>query len=319
MHDTLTIAGREFGSRLLLGTGKYDTFETMRDAVAASGTEIVTVAVRRIDFDAPGEDITSYLPEEVLLLPNTSGCETADEAVRSAKLARAGGLPDWVKLEVIPDTRYLLPDPVETLRAAATLVEDGFTVLPYVLPDPVLAKKLEEVGCATVMPLAAPIGSGRGLKLRDSIRIIVEQAEVPVVVDAGLGAPSHAAESMEMGADAVLVNTAIARADDPVAMARGFPPRGRGRPHGLPCGCHGGAGTDTVEPGRRDGLTVDVNGREQELAPGETVATLLARLGLEAGYALVERNGEPVERARYADVELEDADRLVVARPVAGG
>ena len=180
------------------------------------------MAVRRIDFDAPGEDITSYLPEETLLLPNTSGSETADEAVRTSRLARAGGLPDWVKLEVIPDPRYLLPDPVETLRAAATLVEDGFTVLPYVLPDPVLAKKLEEVGCATVMPLAAPIGSGRGLKLRDSIRIIVEQAEVPVVVDAGLGAPSHAAESMEMGADAVLVNTAIAVARDPVGMARAF-------------------------------------------------------------------------------------------------
>jgi thiazole synthase len=176
MHDTLTIAGREFGSRLLLGTGKYDAFETMRDAVVASGTQIVTVAVRRIDFDAPGEDITSFLPEEVLLLPNTSGCET----------------------------------------------EDGFTVLPYILPDPVLAKKLEEVGCATVMPLAAPIGSGRGLKLRDSIRIIVEQAGVPVVVDAGLGAPSHAAESMEMGADAVLVNTAVARAEDPIAMAGAF-------------------------------------------------------------------------------------------------
>ena len=222
MEDTLTIAGREFGSRLLLGTGKYPNLESMRDAVAASGTEIVTVAVRRIDFEQPGEDITSYLPEDVLLLPNTSGCETADEAVRMARLARAGGLPDWVKLEVIPDPRYLLPDPVETLRAAAELVEDGFTVLPYVMPDPVLAKKLEEVGCATVMPLAAPIGSGRGLKLRDAIRIVIEQAEVPVVVDAGLGAPSHAAEAMEMGADAVLANTAIARADDPVAMARAF-------------------------------------------------------------------------------------------------
>jgi thiazole synthase len=222
MEDTLTIAGREFGSRLLLGTGKYSSFETMREAVVASGAEMVTVAVRRIDFDQPGEDITSFLPDEVLLLPNTSGCETADEALRMARLARAGGLPDWVKLEVIPDARYLLPDPVETLRAAATLVEDGFTVLPYMLPDPVLAKKLEEVGCATVMPLAAPIGSGRGLKLRDSIRIIIEQAEVPVVVDAGLGAPSHAAESMEMGADAVLVNTAIARAEEPVAMARAF-------------------------------------------------------------------------------------------------
>jgi thiazole synthase len=222
MDDTLTIAGRSFGSRLILGTGKYETFELMRAAVAASGAEMVTVAVRRIDFDEPGDDITSFLPDDILLLPNTSGCETADEAVRMAKLARAGGLPDWIKLEVIPDPRYLLPDPLETLKAAEALVADGFTVLPYMLPDPVLAKKLEEAGCATVMPLAAPIGTGRGLKLRDSIRIMIEQAEVPVVVDAGLGAPSHAAEAMELGADAVLVNTAIARADDPAAMARAF-------------------------------------------------------------------------------------------------
>jgi thiazole synthase len=222
MQDTLTIAGRSFGSRLILGTGKYGTFETMREAVLASGAEMVTVAVRRVDFDDPGEDITSFLPDDVLLLANTSGCETAEEAVRMARLARAGGLPDWIKLEVIPDPRYLLPDPVETLKAAEALVADGFTVLPYMLPDPVLAKKLEEAGCATVMPLAAPIGSGRGLKLRDAIRIMVEQAVVPVVVDAGLGAPSHAAEAMELGADAVLVNTAIASADDPVAMAGAF-------------------------------------------------------------------------------------------------
>jgi thiazole synthase len=222
MDDTLTIAGRSFRSRLILGTGKYETFELMRAAVEASGAEMVTVAVRRIDFDEPGEDITSFLPEDILLLPNTSGCETAEEAVHMAKLARAGGLPDWIKLEVIPDPRYLLPDPVETLKAADALVADGFTVLPYMLPDPVLAKRLEEAGCATVMPLAAPIGTGRGLKLRDSIRIMIEQAEVPVVVDAGLGAPSHAAEAMEMGADAVLVNTAIARADDTVAMAGAF-------------------------------------------------------------------------------------------------
>jgi thiazole synthase len=222
MDDTLTIAGRSFDSRLILGTGKYETFELMRAAVEASGAEMVTVAVRRIDFDEPREDITSFLPEGILLLPNTSGCETAEEAVRMAKLARAGGLPDWIKLEVIPDPRYLLPDPLETLKAAEALVADGFTVLPYMLPDPVLAKRLEEAGCATVMPLAAPIGTGRGLKLRDSIRIMIEQADVPVVVDAGLGAPSHAAEAMELGADAVLVNTAIARADDTVAMARAF-------------------------------------------------------------------------------------------------
>jgi thiazole synthase len=222
MDDTLTIAGRSFGSRLILGTGKYETFELMRAAVGASGAEMVTVAVRRIEFDEASEDITSFLPGDILLLPNTSGCETAEEAVRMAKLARAGGLPDWIKLEVIPDPRYLLPDPVETLKAAEALVADGFTVLPYMLPDPVLAKRLEEAGCATVMPLAAPIGTGRGLKLRDSIRIMIEQAEVPVVVDAGLGAPSHAAEAMELGADAVLVNTAIASADDPAAMARAF-------------------------------------------------------------------------------------------------
>jgi thiazole synthase len=222
MEDTLVIAGREFGSRLITGTGKYGGFETMRDAIVASGCEIVTVAVRRIDFDSPGEDITSFIPDDILLLPNTAGCETADEAIRVARLARAGGLPDWVKLEVIPDPRYLLPDPVETLRAAAALVEDGFTVLPYVFPDPVLQKKLEEVGCSAVMPLAAPIGSGRGLKLRYALRLMAEQAEVPLVVDAGLGAPSHAAEAMELGADAVLVNTAIAQARDPVAMARAF-------------------------------------------------------------------------------------------------
>ena len=222
MADELHIAGRTFRSRLITGSGKYESLATMREAALASGCEMLTIAVRRIDFDAPGEDITSYVPEHILLLPNTSGAETAEDAVRMARLARAGGLPDWIKLEVIPDPRYLLPDPVETLRAAAALVEDGFTVLPYMLPDPVLAKKLEEVGCATVMPLAAPIGSGWGLKLRETIRIMVEQAGVPVVVDAGLGAPSHGAEAMEMGVDAVLVNTAIARAGNPVGMARAF-------------------------------------------------------------------------------------------------
>ncbi len=222
MEDSLVIAGRELRSRLITGTGKYPSPEAMRDAVLASGCELVTVAVGRIDLDTIGEAITDYLPDEVTLLPNTAGSPTADEAVRIARLARAGGLPDWIKLEVIPDPRWLLPDPVETLRAAELLVEDGFTVLAYVLPDPVLQKKLEAAGCAAVMPLAAPIGSGRGLKLRHTIEIMVEQAEVPVVVDAGLGAPSHAAECMELGADAVLVNTAIARAGDPAEMARAF-------------------------------------------------------------------------------------------------
>jgi thiazole synthase len=222
VNDPLVIAGREFGSRLITGTGKYPDFETMHGAVEASGCELVTVAVRRVDLDNLGDDIVGHLPESVMLLPNTAGCETADEAVRVARLARAGGLPDWIKLEVIPDPRYLLPDPVETLRAAERLVADGFTVLPYVMPDPVLQVKLEEAGCAAVMPLAAPIGSGRGLKLRYAIQIMIEQRSVPVVVDAGLGAPSHAAEAMELGADAVLVNTAIARARDPVEMARAF-------------------------------------------------------------------------------------------------
>ncbi|HEY2936517.1 MAG TPA: thiazole synthase [Gaiellaceae bacterium] len=220
--DSLVIAGTEFRSRLIVGTGKYASFEQTAESVAASGAELVTVAVRLVDFDDRGGDLTSVLPDEVMLLPNTAGARTAEEAVRVARLARAGGLPDWIKLEVIPDTRNLLPDPFGTLEAAEILVAEGFTVLPYMFPDPVLARRLEEVGCATVMPLAAPIGSGRGLKLRESIRIIVEEAGVPVVVDAGLGAPSEAAAAMELGADAVLVNTAIARAGDPVAMASAF-------------------------------------------------------------------------------------------------
>ncbi len=222
MNDPLVIAGREFRSRLITGTGKYPSPEVMRDAVLASGCELVTVAVGRIDLDNVEEAIVDYLPEGVTLLPNTAGSATADEAVRIARLARAGGLPDWIKLEVIPDPRWLLPDPVETLKAAERLVEEGFTVLPYVFPDPVLQKRLEDVGCAAVMPLASPIGSGRGLKLRHAIEIMIEQAEVPVVVDAGLAAPSQAAECLELGADAVLVNTAIARADDPAAMASAF-------------------------------------------------------------------------------------------------
>ena len=221
-NDPLVIAGRAFHSRLIVGTGKYASFEQTAEAVAASGAELVTVAVRLVDFDDRGGDITSVLPGEVLLLPNTAGARTAEDAVRVARLARAGGLPDWVKLEVIPDPRNLLPDPVGTLEAAETLVAEGFTVLPYMFPDPQLARRLEEVGCATVMPLASPIGSGRGLKLQEAIRIMVEEAGVPVVVDAGLGAPSEAAAAMELGADAVLVNTAVALAGDPALMAAGI-------------------------------------------------------------------------------------------------
>jgi thiazole synthase len=222
--DALEIAGRAFESRLIVGTGKFGSHEVMRRALAASGTEIVTVALRRVDLDATGgPDILSFIdPERYLLLPNTSGAVDAGEAVRLARLARAAGMPAWVKLEVTPEPRYLLPDPVETLKAAESLVKEGFVVLPYINADPVLAKRLEEVGCATVMPLGSWIGSNKGVRTRDAVRIIIEQATVPVVVDAGLGAPSHAAEAMEMGADAVLVNTAIAVAADPPGMAAAF-------------------------------------------------------------------------------------------------
>jgi thiazole synthase len=222
--DPLVIADRTFRSRLIVGTGKFGSYDAMRDAIAASGTEMVTVALRRVDLESTGgPDILEFIDRErVLLLPNTSGAVDAEEAVRLAHLARAAGMPPWVKLEVTPEPRYLLPDPVETLRAAEMLVADGFAVLPYINADPVLAKRLEEVGCATVMPLGSWIGSNKGMRTRDAVQIILEQATVPVVVDAGLGAPSHAAEAMEMGADAVLVNTAIAVAGDPVEMARAF-------------------------------------------------------------------------------------------------
>lgn len=222
----LTIAGRAFHSRLLTGTGKFSSPETMRDALAASGTEIVTVALRRADLSGKGDPFANILdfidPKKYLLLPNTSGANTAEEAVRLARLAVTAGLPNWVKLEIHPDPRYLLPDPIETLKAAEILVKEGFTVLPYINADPVLAKRLQDAGTATVMPLGSPIGSNQGLATRRQIEIIIEQSTVPVVVDAGIGAPSHAAEALEMGADAVLVNTAIAAAGDPVRMARAF-------------------------------------------------------------------------------------------------
>jgi thiazole synthase len=224
--DSLIIAGREFHSRLLLGTGKFSSNDTMAAALEASGTEIVTVALRRADLSGKRDPFANILdfidPEKYLLLPNTSGAMNAEEAVRLARLAAAAGLPQWVKLEIHPDPRYLLPDPIETLKAAEVLVREGFTVLPYINADPVLAKRLQDVGTATVMPLGSPIGSNRGIETRAQIAIIIEQATVPVVVDAGLGAPSQAAEALEMGADAVLVNTAIAIASDPARMGRAF-------------------------------------------------------------------------------------------------
>lgn len=224
--DPLIIAGREFRSRLLLGTGKFASNEEMAAALAASGTEVVTVALRRADLSGKGDQFANILdfvdPAKYLLLPNTSGAMNAEEAVRLARLARAAGLSDWVKLEIHPDPRYLLPDPVETLKAAEILVKEGFIVLPYINADPVLARRLEEVGTAAVMPLGSPIGSNRGIQTRAQVEIILEQCSVPVIVDAGIGAPSQAAEALEMGAAAVLVNTAIAIAPDPVRMARAF-------------------------------------------------------------------------------------------------
>lgn len=224
--EPLVIADRTFESRLFVGTGKFSSNETMKEALAASGTELVTVALKRADLSGQGDPFANILdflePDRYLVLPNTAGAMNAEEAVRLARLAQAAGLPNWVKLEIHPDPNYLLPDPIETLKAAEILVKEGFVVLPYINADPVLAQRLQDVGVATVMPLGSPIGSNRGLDTRRQIEIIIEQARVPVVVDAGIGQPSHAAAAFEMGADAVLVNTAIAIASDPVRMAHAF-------------------------------------------------------------------------------------------------
>jgi thiazole synthase len=221
MSDQLTIAGKTFSSRLLLGTGKYSSPEETIAALEASGTELVTVAIRRLDLDNPNARTElDYIDwSKYSVLPNTAGSTTADEAVFTARLGREVTGSNWVKLEVIPDPKYLLPDPIATLRAAEQLIAEGFVVLPYIHADPVLAKHLEEAGCATVMPLGSAIGSGQGILTLHEIKIIIENAKVPVVVDAGIGAPSDAALAMEIGADAVLVNTAIAKAQDPPLMA----------------------------------------------------------------------------------------------------
>lgn len=224
MDQPLTIAGKELRSRLMLGTGKYRTVEEMRAALEASGAEIVTVAIRRLDLDNPTKKtlLDDIDWSRYTVLPNTAGCQTPEEAIRIARLGRELTGSNWVKLEVIPDAKYLLPDPIGTLEAAKALVAEGFAVLPYINDDPVLAKRLEEAGTATVMPLASPIGSGQGMVNFEQIKIIIEQAKVPVVVDAGLGAPSDASLAMEVGASAVLVNTAIALAQDPALMAAAF-------------------------------------------------------------------------------------------------
>ena len=217
------LGNREFQSRLFTGTGKFSSNKLMEEAILASGSELVTVALRRIDIHDQTDDLLSHLKHpHIQLLPNTSGVRTAKEAVFAAQLAREALGTNWLKLEIHPDPRYLFPDSEETLKATAELVKLGFIVLPYIQADPVLCKKLEDVGTAAVMPLGSPIGSNQGLQTRDFLRIIIEQSNVPVIVDAGIGAPSHAAEAIEMGADAVLVNTAIAVSSDPAAMALAF-------------------------------------------------------------------------------------------------
>jgi thiazole synthase len=220
-NDELIIAGRRFRSRLLLGTGKYRSVEEMLAALEASGAEMVTVAIRRLDLGKPGQKtLLDYVDwSRYTILPNTAGCRTVEEAMMTARLGREVTGSDLVKLEVVPDPKYLLPDPIGTLEAAKLLIKEGFTVLPYIHADPILARQLEEIGCATVMPLGSPIGTGRGIFTLEEIQIIIENAHVPVVVDAGLGVPSDASLAMELGADAVLINTAIAESKNPALMA----------------------------------------------------------------------------------------------------
>ena len=221
--DKLVIAGKEFSSRLFLGTGKFDSNQLMEDSILASGTEMVTVAMKRIELEDKEDDMMKHIIHpHIQLLPNTSGVRNAKEAVFAAQMAREAFGTNWLKLEIHPDPRYLLPDSIETLKATEELVKLGFIVLPYCQADPVLCKHLQDAGAATVMPLGAPIGTNKGLQTRDFLKIIIEQATVPVIVDAGIGAPSHAAEAMELGASACLVNTAVAVAGDPVAMAKAF-------------------------------------------------------------------------------------------------
>lgn len=221
--DNLIIKDKIFTSRLFTGTGKFSSSKLMYDAIIASGSELVTVALKRIELDNKEDDMLSHLrADNINLLPNTSGVRNAEEAIFAAQLSREALGTNWLKLEIHPDPRYLLPDPIETLKATEILVKEGFIVMPYINADPVLCKRLEDVGAAVVMPLGSPIGTNKGLSTRELLRIIIEQSNVPVIVDAGIGAPSHAAEAMEMGAAAVLVNTAIAASNDPVAMGRAF-------------------------------------------------------------------------------------------------
>lgn len=222
MEDKLTIGGLSLGSRLFLGTGKFSDYRIIPDAIRASRTQVVTVALRRVDFDNPGENMLDFVPGGVLVMPNTSGARNADEAVRIARIARETGCGNWVKIEVISDQKYLLPDNLETTKAVEILAREGFVVLPYMSPDLMSARRMAEAGAAAIMPLGAPIGSNRGLKTRELVQVLISEIDLPIIVDAGIGRPSEAAEAMEMGAAAVLVNTAIATADNPVLMAEAF-------------------------------------------------------------------------------------------------
>ena len=222
MADILKIGDQQITSRLFLGTGKFSSNKLIPDVVKASGAQVVTVALRRVDIEYKEENIAAFVPKNCIMMPNTSGARNANEAVRIARLARAAGCGNWIKIEVIADNRYLLPDNYETIKATEILAAEGFVVLPYMSPDLMTAKRLVDAGAAAVMPLGSPIGSNRGLRTKELVRILVEEIPLPIVVDAGIGRPSEAAEAMEMGVAAVLVNTAIATAGDPVAMARAF-------------------------------------------------------------------------------------------------
>ncbi len=222
MDDKLVIAGQELSSRLFIGTGKFHSHRVIPEVINRSGAQVVTVALRRVNLDYPEENMLNYIPDGCIIMPNTSGARNAEEAVRIARIARAACGSNWIKIEVINDNKYLLPDNYETIKATEILVKEGFIVLPYMSPDLIDARRLRDAGAAAVMPLGAPIGTNKGLKARELIKIMIDEIDLPVIVDAGLGRPSHAAEAMEMGAAAVLVNTAIATADDPVAMAEAF-------------------------------------------------------------------------------------------------
>ncbi|MBI4287157.1 MAG: thiazole synthase [Chloroflexi bacterium] len=222
MEDKLNIGGRQVDSRLFMGTGKFADYRLMSEVIKASKAQVVTVALRRVDFGAPEENMLSYLPPDTILMPNTSGARNAAEAIRIARIAREAGCGNWVKIEVVSDQKYLLPDNFETIKAIEVLVKEGFVVLPYMSPDLMAAKRMAEAGAAAIMPLGAPIGTNRGLKTRELVQILISEIDLPIIVDAGIGRPSEAAEAMELGAAAVLVNTAIATADNPVLMAEAF-------------------------------------------------------------------------------------------------